>query len=334
MRAVLCRRPGPGREAVFEDVEIPAPAAPRGRDLLVRVRAISINPLDLKRRGARPDAEDPGVILGWDAAGVVEAVGEAVEGFAAGDQVFYAGAIGRSGCQAEKQLVDERIVARKPANLSFAEAAALPLTAITASEALFDHLALGRDSRGALLVLGGAGGVASMAIQLARRLSEVTVIGAGAREESRAWILAQGAHHAVDRLQPLRPQLARLGHDQVRFVVSTHTSEACWREIAEVVAPFGHVCLVDHPPQLDFAGVKPKSVAIHWQSMFSRTSFQTQDVDVQGRYLRRVSELVDAGLLRSTATTALRPIEASTVDQAHALQASGQVIGKVVLDGF
>lgn len=300
---------------------------PGPHDLLVRVRAASVNPVDVKLRASSPP---PGGlrILGFDAAGVVEAVGGEVSRFAPGDEVFYAGSISRSGSDAELQLVDERVTGRKPASLDFAHAAALPLTSITAWESLFDHLALGPDTTGTLVVVGAAGGVGSMVTQLARTRTRLTVIGTASRPDSQAWATEMGAHHVVDHHDRLAEQVLALAPDGVEYVFSTHSPPNI-EAYAQMLRPFGHVVAIDDEPG-DIAPLKAKSIAWHWESMFTRPTLLPED-DAQHRVLQQVADLVDAGTLRSTATTVLEPLDAATLREAHRMIESSATIGKVVV---
>ncbi|HEU4406025.1 MAG TPA: zinc-binding alcohol dehydrogenase family protein [Polyangiaceae bacterium] len=318
------------------DTTLPEPVA-RGRDLLVEVKAVSVNPVDVKiRAGVEPPAGQ-WKVLGWDAAGVVRAVGEQVTAFHPGDHVFYAGAIDRPGSNAELQLVDERLVGPTPASLGFAPAAALPLTAITAWELLFERLRVapgkgpGRD---ALLVIGAAGGVGSALLQLARRLTPLTVIGTASRPETQAWARELGAHHVIDHTRPFAEGLAGLGLPHVRYVASlTHTDEH-FPQIVEALAPQGALAVIDDPKPFDVTKLKRKSVSLHWELMFTRSLYQTADMGAQGRLLGEVASLVDAGLIRSTATENLGAVNAANLKRAHALVESGRARGKIVLEGF
>jgi len=318
------------------DIELPRPVA-EGRDILVAVRAVSVNPVDTKvRKRAQPE---PGAwkVLGWDAAGVVEAVGPEATLFKPGDEVFYAGAIGRPGTNAEFHLVDERIVGRKPRSLSWTQAAALPLTAITAWEALFDRLDVRRPVPGAanaVLIVGGAGGVGSIATQLARQLTDLTVITTASRPETQAWSRELGAHHVVDHSKPLPPQIEALGLGQPAFVFSTTETDKHLVELAEAIAPQGRFLLIDDPGPLDFAAFKTKSVSVHWEFMFTRSMYGTADIAEQGVLLNEVSRLVDAGTLRTTLGETYGVINAANLKRAHATLESGTAKGKIVLEGF
>jgi NADPH2:quinone reductase len=320
--------------AALLDIELAKPE-PRGRDLLVEVRAVSVNPVDTKvRRRAKPE---PGSwkVLGWDAAGIVAAVGPDVTLFGPGDAVFYAGALSRPGTNAEFHLVDERIVGRKPASLTWSEAAALPLTAITAWEALFDRLDIRKPVAGAassILIIGGAGGVGSIAIQLVRQLTDLTVVATASRPETQKWVRELGAHHVIDHAKPLAPQIAALGAPG--FVFSTTNTDIHLAAIAELIAPQGRFALIDDPATLDVNPFKRKSVSVHWEFMFTRSMFETADIGAQGALLNEVARLVDAGTLRTTLAESFGRIDAASLRRAHALIESGRAKGKIVLEGF
>lgn len=320
-------------EALFE-IDLPEPQ-PGPQDLLVRVEAISVNPVDYKVRQLMP-ADSPRV-LGWDAVGEVVSVGQSATGFEAGDRVWYAGALDRQGSNAELQCVDARIVSRAPASLSAAEAAALPLTSITAWELLFERLGIesGSESKGkVLLVSGAAGGVGSILLQLASRLTEATVVATAGRVESRRWVENLGAHHVVDYREPLGPQLAKLGIPAVTHVASLTHTDQYFSQFAELLAPFGHLALIDDPPSLDVSALKSRSLSLHWEFMFSRSMFETPDMHAQGRLLQEVATLVDAGCLRTTMTQHLGAINVGNLRRAHALLEGGGARGKVVLANF
>ncbi|WJI15835.1 zinc-binding alcohol dehydrogenase family protein [Pseudoxanthomonas winnipegensis] len=319
--------------AALVDVDLPQPV-PGPRDLLVKVHAVSVNPVDTKVRH-RAQVTEPRV-LGWDAVGTVEAVGEAVTLFKPGEVVYYAGSINRPGSNAQYQLVDERIVARKPASLDDAQAAALPLTAITAWELLFDRLRIpeGQGEGQVLLVTGAAGGVGSILVQLARKLTALTVVGTASRPETQAWVRELGAHHVIDHSQPLAPQLQALGIEQVQHVASlTHTG-SYYSQFIELLAPQGQLALIDDLPSLDAMPLKPKSISLHWESMFTRSVFQTPDMQAQHDLLTRVAALIDAGTLRTTFGEHYGTINAANLRRAHALIESGKAKGKLVLEGF
>ena len=318
------------------DVDLPEPKA-TGRDLLVKVKAISVNPVDTKiRTRVQPDAGEFKV-LGWDAAGVVQAVGDDVSLFAPGDEVWYAGAIDRPGTNAELHLVDERIVGKKPASLDFAHAAALPLTSITAWELLFDRLAIAQDKQAndqVLLIVGAAGGVGSILTQLARQLTGVTVIGTASRQETKAWVTNLGAHHVIDHSKPLLAELNRLDLSQVTHVASLTHSGQHLEQLIEVLAPFGKLAMIDDPGPIDFTKLKTKSISLHWELMFTRSLFKTADMIEQHNLLSRVAELVDAGTVRTTFAEHYGNINAENLKRAHAMLESGKSRGKIVLEGF
>ena len=337
MRAVAYREAGPiDRPDSLLDKEFADPVA-SGRDLRVEVKAISVNPVDETVRKSTAPTAGGWKTLGWDAAGVIRAVGPDVTGFRPGDEVFYAGSIARDGANAELHLVDERIVARKPRSLDWAEAAALPLTAITAWEALFDRLDVRKPVPGAagvLLVIGGAGGVGSITIQLARQLTDLTVIATASRPETQDWVSSLGAHHIVDHSRPLAPQIDALGLGAPAFVFSTTHTDRHLADIVELIAPQGRFALIDDPAALDALPFKRKSISFHWELMFTRSLFDTPDMGEQGRLLAEVSRLVDAGRLRTTLTERLSPINAANLKRAHQMVESTSMRGKVVVEGW
>lgn len=337
MRAVAYRNPLPvSDESSLIDLELPRPE-PQGRDLLVEIRAVSVNPVDVKVR-SKVQPEGGPRVLGFDAAGIVTAVGPQVTLFRPGDEVFYAGSIARPGTNAEYHLVDERIVGRKPASLDFAPAAALPLTSLTAWETLFDRLDIRRAVPGAapaILIIGAAGGVGSMAIQLVRQLADLTVIATASRPETKDWCRELGAHHVIDHSAPLAPQVAALGIGAPAFVFSITQTDRHFPAVPELIAPQGRFALIDDPAGLlDVAQLKRKSVSLHWESMFTRSVFQTADMARQGEILNEVARLVDAGKIRTTLTETFGTINAANLRKAHAFIESGRARGKVVLAGF
>ena len=337
MRAIGYQQPGPiGRDDALADIELPMPV-PEGRDILVEVRAVSVNPVDTKVRVRETPAPGQWRVMGWDAAGTVAAAGPEATLFRAGDAVFYAGALGRAGTNSEFHLVDERLVGRKPGTLGWAEAAAVPLTAITAWEALFDRLDVNKPPPGgpaSILIIGGAGGVGSIAIQLARALTGLTVIATASRPETAAWARDMGAHHVIDHSRPLAGEVAALGIGAPAFVFSTTQTARHLGQVAELIAPQGRFALIDDPTVLDVVPFKRKSVSIHWELMYTRSIYETADMAEQGRLLNEVSRLLDAGTLRSTMTERMAPIDAANLKRAHALIESGTARGKVVLEGF
>jgi len=318
------------------DIELPAPQA-LGRDLLVEVRAISVNPVDVKIRANVPPADGAAKVIGWDAAGVVKAVGPDVTLFQPGDEVWYAGDLTRPGTNSELHLVDERIVGHKPRTLDFAQAAALPLTAITAWELLFDRLQVSRDkgvTGKSLLVIGAAGGVGSILVQLARQLTGLTVIGTASRADTAAWVTELGAHHVIDHSKPLNEEIARLGLPPVTYVAGLNQTDHHWPAIAELVAPQGKVALIDDPAALDVRVLKRKSVSLHWEFMFTRSMFATDDMAQQHQLLQDVAQLVDAGVIKTTLNERFGAINAANLKRAHALIESNRAKGKIVLEGF
>ncbi len=355
------------------DFELPKPT-PGPRDLLVAVRAVSVNPVDAKVRMRAQGSREQPKILGFDCAGLVESTGPEVTFFKAGDEVFYAGAILRPGTNSEFHLVDERLAGHKPRSISFAEAAALPLTSVTAWELLFDRLRIplslveksqveknlgdgnlvdekkprpaagrptsaqptgeGGKAGGSLLVIGASGGVGSILVQLARRLTGVTVIGSASRPESQQWVLKAGAHHVVDHSKKLSEEVRKLGIQHLEFIIGlTHTDQH-FDEIVELIAPQGRFALIDDPALIDVRKFKPKSASLHWESMFTRSSFQTPDMIEQHRILDRISTLVDEHLIHTTLGKSAGRINAANLRQAHAAIESHASIGKIVLEGF
>ncbi|MGW4464301.1 zinc-binding alcohol dehydrogenase family protein [Micromonospora sp. NPDC004704] len=312
------------------DVELPVPV-PGPHDLLVRVEAVSVNPADAKVRANVGPVDGEVKVLGYDAAGVVVAVGSGVTRFAVGDEVYYAGSIGRPGSNARFHAVDEHVVGHKPTTLTFAEAAALPLTTITAWEALFDSFALTEGSTGTLLVLGAAGGVGSMAIQLARVLTDLTVVATASRPESRRWAEDLGAHHVVDH-RDLVASVRAVAPAGVDYLISPFTAGNIER-YAEIVRPRGHIVAIDEPEGLELLPLKAKSISWHWEFMFTRPLFLPTD-PTQHDLLERTARLVDEGRIRTTLTTQLGPIDAANLRRAHELVESSATIGKVVIAGF
>lgn len=318
------------------DIQLPEPM-PGPRDLLVEVRAISVNPVDTKVRQRAEPAAGEYKVLGWDAAGVVRAVGSEVSLFRPGDEVFYAGDLTRPGSNAELQLVDERIVGAKPASLDFAQAAALPLTSITAWELLFERLQIaeGPGSAGqSLLIVGAAGGVGSILVQLAQHLTGVTVIGTASRAETQEWVRDLGAHHVIDHGKPLSEELQRIGIGQVSHVASLTHTDSHLQQIVASLRPQGRLGLIDDPANLNVSLLKQKSLSLHWEFMYTRSMFQTDDMIEQHRLLQRVSSLVDQGVLRTTLGEHYGRIDAANLRRAHALLESGKAKGKIVLEGF
>ena len=318
---------GSGIESLV-DIELPKPS-PAGRDLLVKVEAVSVNPVDTKQRKQGTSAPR---VLGWDACGTVVGVGPDVALFKKGDQVYYAGDVTRAGCDSEFHLVDERIVGRKPRSLDFAQAAAIPLTAITAWEAFFDRLKVRRGS--SILIIGGAGGVGSIGIQLAR-LAELKVIATASRPESIAWCKELGAQHTLNHRQPMRPQLEALGMKHVDYIANFSEVDEHWASIGDLIAPQGGIVLiVANKNPLNVDAVRGKSASICFELMFTRSRFHTPDMIEQHKLLDQVADWLDAGRLKGTLTETLSPINAANLRKAHAKLESGTMVGKLVLKGW
>lgn len=331
------------------DITLPMPQA-TGRDLLVKVHAISVNPVDVKIRANMAPEAGQHKVIGWDAVGEVVAIGEQTSLFKVGDQVWYAGDLTRSGSNAEFQLVDERIVGKKPSSLSNEQAAAMPLTAITAWELLFDRLGFvpqlaselnEKSTKNAttkparLLIIGAAGGVGSILTQLATKLTNATVIGTASREKSQQWVKELGAHHVINHHQALLPQLQALGIDNVTHVISlTHTDQH-FDQLVEALAPQGKLALIDDPQTpLDIMKLKLKSISLHWEMMFTRSMFQTDDMQKQHELLNTVASLIDAGTIKTTMGENYGTINAANLKRAHAHLETNQAVGKIVLEGF
>lgn len=315
------------------DIDVPKPEV-SGRDLLVAVKAISVNPVDTKVRAPKDRVETAPRILGWDAAGEVIAVGSEVKNFAVGDEVFYAGDITRAGSNSEYHLVDERIVGKKPHTLSFPEAAALPLTTITAWEVLFDRLEIspkGKEAGKSILIIGGAGGVGSIAIQLASRLAKLYVIATASRDESRDWCLSLGADQVVDHRNPIDQELSGVGISSVDYIFCLNSTGHHWPAMAEAIKPQGRICSIVETSDVDLNLLKSKSATFVWEFMFTRSMYQTPDMIKQQELLDKISNLVDQGELNTTVTKTIRPINAENIRKAHALIEQGHTMGKVVL---
>ncbi|MDO6486304.1 zinc-binding alcohol dehydrogenase family protein [Colwellia sp. 6_MG-2023] len=326
--------------ASLVDIEMKQPTA-SGHDLLVRVKSIAVNPVDCKiRQNVAPEANEY-KIIGWDAVGEVVGVGELVTHFKLGDSVFYAGDLNRQGCNAEYQLVDERIVGNKPKSLSDSEAAALPLTSITAWELLFERLAIKQQqpdnkekSKDVLLIVGAAGGVGSILVQLASVLTGATVIATASRDSSAEWVKKLGADHVVDHSKPLVAQIEQLNIGQVTHVASLTHTDSYMDSYVEMLAPMGRIALIDDPQSVDIKKLKPKSLSLHWEFMFTRSMFQTEDINEQHNLLNSIAELIDQGYLQTTVGKHLGGINATNLRAAHAEIESGKSIGKIVLEGF
>ena len=332
MKAVGFRQGGPlEREDSLIDIEVVDPS-PGPRDLLVRVRAVSVNPVDTKVRGGAKPAEEP-MVLGYDAAGVVEAVGADVTLFAPGDEVFYAGTIKRPGTNSELHVVDERIVGPKPRSFDFAQAAALPLTGLTAWELLFDRLRVsqGGGEGQTILIVNGAGGVGSMLVQFARQLTKLRVIATASRPETIAWVKQMGAHDVIDHRKPLNEGLAAIGVKAVNFVASLAASEQHLLAYARIIAPQGSLAVIDDVKSFDIVALRQKSITVAWEGVFTRSIYETPDMIEQHRILSEIARLVDEGVLQGTMTRDLGPMNAATLKAAHELVEKGASIGKIVL---
>ncbi|MEO9780584.1 MAG: zinc-binding alcohol dehydrogenase family protein [Sedimentitalea sp.] len=324
------------RPDALKNIEIEKPKA-TGHDILVKVEAVSVNPVDVKIRASRAPEGDTPVVLGWDAVGEVVETGDKVSRFKTGGKVWYAGAINRPGTNSEFHLVDARIVGHAPKSIETAAAAALPLTTLTAQEMIFDRLKVTEPVPGAanaIVIIGGAGGVGSIAIQLLRAQTDLTIIATASRPETQDWVRELGAHHVVDHFKPLPEQIAALAIGAPAFVFSTNHSESYVGQIAEFIAPQGRFGLIDDPVGFDIMPFKGKAVSIHWELMFTRSLFATEDIARQGEILDTVAGLIDAGKVRSTVTETFGTINAENLKRAHALIESGKARGKIVLEGF
>ncbi len=319
----------------FLDLELPKPAA-SGRDILVAVKAIAVNPVDTKVRRSKDTEENPARVIGYDAAGIVEAVGDEVSLFKAGDEVFYAGDLTRSGSNSEFQLVDERIVGRKPASLSFASAAALPLTSITAYEAFFDRLGIdphGANSGESVLIIGAGGGVGSIGIQLAKKAGLV-VIATASRPESAAWVRELGADHVVNHKEAMAEQVRAVGFPFVDHI-AIFNDMSHWNTCVDLIKPQGGIVTIDNTDSdMPMDVMKTKCASLHWEFMFARSMFTTPDMIEQHNLLNYVSEQIDNGTLRTTVSETISPINATNLKRAHSLIERGDAIGKVVLSDW
>lgn len=320
------------------NVDLPIPK-PNERDLLVKVHAIAVNPVDTKVRKPRSFVEQQPKVLGWDAVGEVVAVGDEVGLFCVGDLVYYAGDITRPGCNSEYQLVDERIVAHKPSSLTFEESAALPLTAVTAWEALFDRLNIAagtsKNKDKSILIIGGAGGVGSIAIQLAAKVAGLTVIATASRPETTQWVQYLGANHVINHQQDLQAQLKALGFLYVDYILCNHNTDAYFAVMADMIKPQGSICsIVETTQPVDLGLLKNKSATFVWEFMYTRSMYQTEDMIAQHHILTQIAKLIDNGTLKTTVNQVMQPINASNLRAAHAQLESGKTIGKIVLSGW
>lgn len=323
----------------LQDIELAKPTA-TGNDLLIKVKAIAVNPVDYKIRQNVAPTDDNYKVIGWDAVGEVVETGNDVTRFNIGDTVFYAGDLLRQGSNAEFQLVDEKLVGLKPKNISDAEAAALPLTSITAWEMLFEHLAIKQQASNpaqkdeVILVVGAAGGVGSILIQLAKKLTNATIIATASRESSKQWVTDLGADYVVDHSKPLSPQIEALNIGPLTHVASLNNTDAYIDTYVEQLIPFGKIALIDDPEAIDIKKLKMKSLSLHWTFMYTRSMFKTDDMVEQGKLLNRVSELIDQGKIKTTIGKNLGKINAENLRAAHQELESGSSIGKIVLSGF
>ena len=308
--------------------ELPDPI-PTGRDLLVEVKAIGLNPIDYKIRSRRSGTDGQPVILGWDAAGIVRASGNEATHFKVGDEVFYSGDLNRPGCYATRQLVDEQLVALKPKTLSFADAAAFPLTSLTAYEMLFEKIGLIGSDRRTVLIIGGAGGVGSQAIQLLKLKTSMTIIATASRSESRQWVAGLGADHVVSH-RNFVSEIRALGIQFVDFVFSTTHSGQHWSNMAEIIAPFGEIGLIDDADGLDISIFKRKAVSLHWELMFTKSMFGYR-MESQGKILSEVKNLIESGRMRTTANRVLNGLTVENLRAGHTMLEQHTNVGKMVV---
>ncbi|MDH5427273.1 MAG: zinc-binding alcohol dehydrogenase family protein [Nitrospirota bacterium] len=339
MKAIGCLHPFPATDLdSLQDVERTIPH-PQLRDLLVRVSAVSVNPVDTKIRRSQSTGQNETVprVLGWDAAGVVESVGPSVSLFRVGDEVYYSGSLSRPGANSEYHLVDERLVAKKPASINMAQAAALPLTAITAYEALFDRLGIspqGESGGAGILIIGGAGGVGSLAIQLAK-IAKLYVIATASRHESQTWCRKMGADAVIDHTQSIPDQLKQVHRPIVEYIFNTSQTDQHWQAMCEAIKPQGRICgIVDTTKPVNLNALKRKSATFVWEFMFTRSMYETDDMIEQHHLLTKISKWIDERKIQSTLTETLSPINAANLRSAHAKLESGKMIGKFVLTGW
>lgn len=335
MKAVGYQKPGPiEAPKSLINFEMNEPVV-TGRDLLVEVKAVSVNPVDTKVRSGTLPPDGQMKVLGWDAAGVVKAVGSEVTLFQPGDEVYYAGSIARNGTNSELHLVDERIVGRKPQSLDFVQSAALPLTTLTAWELLFDRFQLPlHGGEGSLLITGAAGGVGSILIQLARKLTRLNIVATASRAETKEWCLSLGAHQVIDHSKDLIAQMKEIGSPEIRYIASLNATDTHYSTLVELLAPQGRIGVVDDPKSVDVTALKRKAGALCWEFMFARSLFETPDMIRQHEILNDVAKLIDEGTLRTTSAHSFGRIDAENLKRAHALIESGRSHGKIVLSGF
>lgn len=335
MKAIGYKTPLPiTDENSLLDIELPTPSA-TGRDLLVEVEAVSVNPADAKLRATSKPEPGKYKILGYDAAGIVKEVGSETSLFRPGDQVFYSGSAIRPGTNSEYHLVDERIVGRKPKTLDFTQSAALPLTTLTAWELLFDRLQIPRDGGdGSILVTGAAGGVGSVLLQIARHLTKLNIIGTASRPETKEWCIRHGAHAVIDHTKSMVEQLKQIGAPPVRYVAGLNATEQHFPALVELLAPQGKIGVIDDPKTLDVKPLKSKAAALCWESMFTRSLYETEDMIAQHNILNEAADLVEKGVLQTTSAHDFGTINAVNLKKAHALLETGRSHGKIVLSGF
>jgi len=318
----------------LQDITLDTPKA-KGRDILVEIKAISVNPADYKVRAGMPVEGDGWKVIGWDAAGIVKEVGEDVSLFKVGDEVWYAGDFTRQGSYAQYQIVDERIVGKKPSSISFAEAAALPLTAITAWEMLFDRLQVAKDdATKSILVIGAAGGVGSILVQLAKKLTKLNIIGTASREETTSWLKELGADKVINHRHKLSEEFEKYQLPAPDYVVSLNGTEQHLDEIVKLIKPQGKFGFIDDPKSVNVMPFKHKAVSTHIEFMFTRSMFQTEDMQEQHTLLNEVSTLIDNGTIKTTLGENFGTINAENMRKAHAFLETGKAKGKIVLEGF
>lgn len=318
----------------LQDIELETPKA-TGRDILVEIKAISVNPADYKVRSGMPVEGDNWKVIGWDATGIVREVGDDVSLFNVGDEVWYAGDFTRQGSYAEYQIVDERIVGKKPQSLSYAEAAALPLTTLTAYEMLFDRLEVSKDDANkSILVIGAAGGVGSILVQLAKKLTNLNIVATASREETTSWLKELGADSVINHRNKLSGEFEKYGLAAPEYVVSLNATEHHVDEIAKLIKPQGKFGFVDDPKSLNVMPFKGKAVSTHIELMFTRSMFQTEDMIEQHNILNEVSDLIGQGVIKTTLGENFGTINAENLRKAHAFLETGKAKGKIVLEGF
>ncbi|GLV54462.1 NADPH:quinone reductase [Dictyobacter sp. S3.2.2.5] len=319
------------------DLEIDTPT-PGGRDLLVRVQAISVNPVDTKIRAPKPQQEQEPKILGWDVAGVVEQVGPECQLFQPGDEVYYAGSVARPGGNSQFHLVEETIVGHKPTSLDFAQAAALPLTSLTAWEGLFDRLEISQDAAAnagkSILIIGASGGVGSIATQLAH-FAGLKVIGTASRPETIQWAKDHGATETINHHQPFGEQLKALGMENVDYIFCLNSTDKHWENMVDVITPQGKICsIVETHGPIDLSALQSKSATFVWEFMFTRSLYHTNDMIKQHQILDLLTKLIDRGKIKTTLTERVSPINAANLRAVHAKLEKGSTIGKIVLEDF